>query len=251
MKKILFAVTVIAAFSAFAVAQNTTARASARGASHRGSSNISLSSPHACSVAHGHPCLYYAGDINLGDPNQNGGSNENTAFIPQSYSYVEVAAPASASISGAFSNNLASFGVLDPQTATWQIRQGVSEGNGGTLLCSGDSRALITDTHRNDFGFEEYEVVTATPCRIPKGNTWIAVTPDCTNANDGDCTSGRYFVSDTDGTLNGINSRFTVTSNTGFGDMFDSEIFFGAVFQSWCNDQGVMCGEGFSIGVLK
>ena len=251
MKKILLAVTVIAAFSAFAVAQNTTARASARGAAHRGA--ISLSAPHACTLSKAHPCVYYGGDINLGDPSQNGGSNENDLFIANSNSYAEVNAPVAAHVSAAFSNNLSSFGILDPQTASYFFRSGVSEGNGGTLLCSGDNPAKITATGRNDFGFNEYEVVTTTPCAVTKGNVWFNVTPDCTNPNDPECgaDSPRYFESDTDGTLNAINGKFTVTSNTGFGDMFDSEIFFGAFFQSWCNDQGAMCGEGFSAGVLK
>ena len=249
MKKILLAVTLVAAFSLFAVGQDMTARAAAHGKVGKGG-QIALAAPHACTLSHSHPCVYYGGDINLGDPNQNGLSNENTAFIPQSYTYTEVKAPVSARVSAAFSNNLASFGVLDPQTATWQFRSGVSEGSGGTLLCSGDSAAMITDTHRNDFGFEEFEVVTKTPCTIPAGNVWLAVTPDCTNAGNGDCTSGRYFESNTDGTLNAINGKFTITSNTGMGPTFDSEIFFGFFYASWCNDLGI-CGDGMSFGVLK
>ncbi|MGB7583437.1 MAG: hypothetical protein WBM11_01235 [Terriglobales bacterium] len=251
MKKVFFAFAFIAAFSLAAMGQGVTARAAARGTS-RGGQNA-LSAPHACTLEHGHPCVYYGGDINLSDPNANGGSNENDNFISQSFSYAEVNSPKSATVSGAFSNNLASFGILDPKTATWHFRSGVSEGNGGTLLGSGDSPALITDTGRNDFGFEEYEVVTATRVAVPKGDVWFNVTPDCTNPNDPECGADdpRYFESDTDGTLNAINGKYTVTSNNGFGDMFDSEIFFGAVFQSWCNDQGVMCGEGFSAGVLQ
>jgi hypothetical protein len=248
VKKVFFAVACIAAFSLAAMGQGLTARAAARGTSRGGP--ITLNPPHACTLAKGHPCVYYGGDINASDPQENGGSNENTVFIPQSYSYEEVTSPVSAHITAAFSNNLASFGILDPQTATWQFRSGVSEGNGGTLLCSGDSAALITDTLRNAFGFEEFEVVTKTPCAVTAGNVWFAVTPDCTNVNDGDCSSGRYFESDTNGP-NAINGSFTVTSNTGMGPTFDSEVFFGAFYQSWCLDQGVICGDGFSAGVLK
>src|ERR1700722_8748510 len=248
MKTSLLIVALVAALSLTAAAQEMSARAyaNARGLENRGSP-ITLTAPHACTLSKAHPCVYYGADINASDPVEDGLSNENTVFIPDSFTFTEVNSPVAARITAAFSNNLSTYGILDPQTATWFYRTGMSEGNAGTLLCSGDSPATITDTNRNAFGFEEYEVLTKTPCALVKGNNWFAVTPDCTNANDSRCTSGRYFESDTNGP-NAINGAFTQTSNTDWGPMLLAEVYFGGVY-SWCNDQGVACGDGMSAGL--
>jgi hypothetical protein len=249
VKKILFAVTLVVVFSVFAMGQALTARAA--GVATRGASNqINLTPPHACSVSKSHPCVYYGGDSNPSDPQFNGLSNENTLFIPNSYTYTEVNVPIATSISASFSNNYSNDNVFDPKTATWLYRTGVSEGNGGTLICSGDNPAMFT-FFETIVNIPEWEVLTTTPCKLPAGNVWFAVTPNCTNPNDPGCTNGpRFFEMDTDGTLNGINTKFTVTSNDGMGPMFDSA-YFGVSFGSWCNDQGVACGDGMSAGVLK
>lgn len=248
MKKILLALSLIATFSVFAAGQEMTARAAARGASRGGP--ISLTPPHACTLFKQHPCVYYGGDLNLADPEADGVSNENDLFIANSFSYIEVAPPISFTVSGSFSNNLSTYGVIDPKTATWNYRTGVSEGNGGTSLCGGDSAALFTATGRNLDGYNEYELLTATTCSVPKGDVWFNVTPNCTNASDPDCTSDpRYFESDTDG-LNSINGQYGVNSNNGMGPTFESE-FFGVNWESWCTDEGIACGDTLSSGVLK
>ena len=250
MKKILFAVTLIAAFSVFAMGAEIHKTAKESGNARLPGSAISLSSPHACTLEKSHPCVYYGGDIDPNDPEYNGLSNENDLFIANSFTYNEVAAPVAAKISAAFSNNLSTYGVIDPKTATWDFRTGVSEGNGGTDIKSGDTAAEFTATGRNEFGYNEYELLTGTSVSVPKGDVFYNVTPNCTNSSDPDCTSDpRYFESDTDG-LNGINSKYTVTSNNGMGPVFEST-FFGINWGSWCNDEGVACGDGMSSGVLK
>ena len=220
---------------------------------------VKLAPPHACTISPAHPCVFYGGDLNLNFSANNGLSNENSAFIPLSFTYGEVNSPVSASITASFTNNLMSFGVLDPKTATWDWRTGVSEGNGGTSIGSGDSTGQITDTHRNNFGFEEFEVLTKTAVHVATGNNWFTVLPDCTNSGDGDCTSGRSFESTTDGTLNAINGSFQVGGLDGQlsrGPIFNSA-FFGANYQTWCVDQlPGFCptsgqGMGVSSGVLK
>jgi hypothetical protein len=247
LTKSIFLLALLGTFSLLASGQELTARdyAKARGIPNRQTA-ITLGPPHACTLSKQHPCIYYGGDINASYPEEDGFSNENTLFIPQTYTYTEVRSPG-ITVSAAFSNNLSTYGILDPQTASLAVRSGVSEGNGGSLLCSGDSRATITDTHRNALGFEEYEVLTATPCTVPAGNIWGAAVPDCTNANDNNC-AGSFWESDTNGP-NAINGQLTVTSNTGVGPVLDSS-YFGATFASWCNDFG-LCGDGMSFGVLK
>jgi hypothetical protein len=251
VKKILFAVTLVVVFSVFAIGQDLTFR-EATGGIARNDGSI-YGPPHACTVSKSHPCVYYGGDIDPSDPEFNGLSNENTLFIPNSYTYTEVSVPIAASISASFSNNFSTYGVIDPKTATWFYRTGVSEGNGGTLICSGDNPGMLTPIPNFGLSIDADEVLTTTPCKVPAGDVWFAVTPNCTNPNDVYCTSEespRYFEEDTDGKLNGINTKFTVTSNDGMGPTFDSA-YFGVSFGSWCNDEGVACGDGMSAGVLK
>jgi len=244
--------TMVVLISLPASAQEGTAReyAKAHGIPNRQTA-VTLSTPHACTLSKQHPCIYYGGDIDPNDPEETALSNENDLFIPGDFTFDEINVPVSIKISAAFSNNLATFGVIDPRTATWRFRTGVSEGNGGTLIANGVSPAQLTDTGRNAFGFEEYELVTRTPVTLPAGNVWFSVTPNCTNPNDPECGADdpRYFESDTDG-LNGINSKFTVTSKDGFGPLLEADNFFGG-FYIWCNDNGVACGDGTSEGLLK
>ena len=258
---------VLAVVSLAAYGQELTAReyAKARRILNRQTA-VTLSTPHACTLSKQHPCIYYGGDIDPNDPEEDGFSNENTLFLEDDWTYNEVSVPVQLKISAAFTNNLQVYGIIDPRTANWEFRSGVSEGNGGILLASGTGPAQLTSTGRNAFGLEEYELLTKTPVTLPAGNVWFDVEPNCTNPNDplcdipngvcpaffqgSHCYSGpaaRYFESDTDG-LNGINSKFTVTSNTGLGPVLFSP--FDGFFQSWCNDMGI-CGDGTSSGLLK
>jgi hypothetical protein len=252
VKKTLFAVAFVTMLSLAAMAaQAPTAKQSAKGPTK--GFPVVLAQPHACTFAKGHPCVYYGGDLNLSDPNQNGYANENSLFISLTYTYTQVKSPVSAHVSGSFSNDLQSY-TTDPATCTWAYRTGLTEGNGGTLIGSGDSKCITTPTGRNDFGFNENENLTATSVTVPKGNVWFTVIPDCTNANDSTCSSGRSFGTTTDGTTNAINGAFSVpgapnSGSTTFGPIFDSS-FFGISFGSWCTDQG-LCGEQMSYGVLK
>lgn len=247
--KSIVLLTLLGAVSLITSAQELTFReyAKTHGISNQRSA-ITLNPPPACTLYKQHPCVYYGGDLNAYDPEENGLSNENTLFISNSFTYTEVNVPIRTTIYGSFSNNLCTYGVIDPRTATWFYRTGVSEGNGGTQICSGDTPATLTATGSTEF--LEYEVLTQTPCTVPAGDVWFAVTPNCTNPNDPDCTNDpRYFEADTNG-LNAINGQYTVTSNKGLGPTFDSA-FFGYTFASWCNDLGVACGDGMSAGVLK
>ena len=235
MKKILFVASLVAALSLFAMGSDIhrTAKESGNGAL-RGR-EISLNTPHACTLSKQHPCVYYGGDLN-----SNGYSNENTLFIRDSWTYNEVKSPVTAKVSAAFTNNLQTFGVIDPQTANWDFRIGVTESSCGTSVGSGTNAARLTPTGRSSFGFTEYELLTATPVTVPKGNVWFDVQPNCTNPGDGDCSNGRYFLSDTDG-LNSINGQFTQTAQNGIGPISGMS---GTCFALGIND-------GMSAGVLK
>ena len=252
-KRFLFLVSLLGVLSLTATAQERTARdyAKAHGIPNRQSA-ITLSPPHACTLSKEHPCVYYGGDIDPNDPQENAMSNENDLFIQCAWTYTEVNVPVPLKISAAFTNNLSTYGIIDPKTANWDFRIGISEGNGGTSIAHGTTPAEFRATGRSAFGYAEYELLTKTPLSLPKGNVWLDVQPNCTNPNDQDCSAvPRYFESDTDG-LNGINSKFTVTSNDGMGPtFFCTGIFCDPDWMSWCNDEGAGCGDGMSAGLLK
>ncbi len=158
-----------------------------------------------CPVESGYSCAFYAGDLDLNDPNQNGLANENDAIVggsPYGAATYQNFQWSGGSVTGLASNNLSG---LNPATAYWEIRSGVSEGNGGTLIASGTGATSNQATGRADFGFNEYtNFVGGLSVSLGAGQYWMAVVPqDPGNAN-------RSYNSDTDG-LNAIGAQ---TNNT-------------------------------------
>src|SRR5262249_45561472 len=103
-------------------------------------------------------------------------------------------------------------------TAHWEIRSGVSSGNGGLLIASGDNAATQTPTGRTGFGYTEYMVeVTGLSIDLAPGTYWLSVTPV-------DSGRGRSF----DSTTSGTNAVGTPPGNND-NSFFDST-FFGANF---------------------
>src|SRR5207247_2977520 len=127
--------------------------------------------------------LWYNGDFN----GVNGLANE-----PGSSIYDNFIVPSPGwHVTSVFSDNLENT----PATrATWEIRSGVSEGNGGTLVASGmTTMPVVTPTGRSGFGFTEFMIeVTGLSVDLAPGTYWLNVTPisNC----------GRSFDSDTSGT---------------------------------------------------
>ncbi len=147
------------------------------------------------------PCLFYGGDLNPSDPNANGLANEMDLTVNQSSIYTPFVVPTGKTwnITGLFTDNLMNITAL---SADWEIRSGVSSGNGGTLLFSGSTNTpVVTDTHINDFGFEDFAVAVTglTGIKLGAGTYWLSVVPVCLDPNNGTC-SGRSFQASTDGT---------------------------------------------------
>jgi hypothetical protein len=109
--------------------------------------------------------------------------------------------------------------------ATWEIRQGISEGNGGTIIASVmTATPNVTPTGCDGFGFIEQMVeVDALDVFLPAEDYFLNVTPT------GDL-SGRSFDSSTMG-ANCIGTPCGNDQNA----FFDSP-FFGAVFTSTANE---------------
>src|SRR5204862_6336608 len=136
--------------------------------------------------------LLYNGDFNGG----NGLANEqNTSLGDGRYARVYddfvVTDSGGWNITSVFSDNLENTNVTG---ATWEIRTGLSEGNGGTLIASGMTMTpVVTPTGRSGFGFTEFMIeVTGLNVNLPPGTYWLNVTPI------GDLT-GRSFDSTTSG----------------------------------------------------
>ncbi len=171
-------------------------------------------------------CDFYGGDLDLNDPNQNGLANENDAIVGgspygaavyQNFKWVNNGGP----LVGLATNNLSG---LNPTTAYWEIRSGVSEGNGGTLIASGTGATSNVATGRSDFGLAEYSNFVNATAFLHSGTYWMAVVPNDPN------NPNRSFNSNTDG----LNSRGSQTS----GQQFFNSPFFGANFLN-ANSQGV------------
>jgi len=178
--------------------------------------------------------LFYGGDLDLNDPNQNGLANENDAIVGGNpygaATYQNFTNSQTWNVHDVFTNNLSQ---LTPGSGYWEIRSGVSEGNGGTLVASGTGNVTNTPTGRSDFGYTEYHnEVDGLNVTLAPGTYWVAVVPSCPTC------AGRAFNSDTDG----LNSVGTQTS----GQQFFNSAFFGANFTN-ANNEGVF--NIFSSGV--
>src|SRR5262249_46367437 len=80
----------------------------------------------------GFACAFYGGDFDPNNPNANGLANETDGIVGGSpygaATYQNFILPTENTVIGMFSNNLSG---LNPSTGYWEIRTGVSEGNGG------------------------------------------------------------------------------------------------------------------------
>ncbi|MGH8095566.1 MAG: dockerin type I domain-containing protein [Chthoniobacterales bacterium] len=168
--------------------------------------------------------LWYNGDFN----GVNGLSNEDNTSLGSGqfgsvYDDFIISDPTGWDVSAVYSDNLSNTNITG---ATWEIRQGVSEGNGGTLIASGMTvTPIVTATGRSGFGYIEYQVE-VTGLSFPTlaaGTYWLNVTPI------GDLT-GRSF----DSTTSGANAIGNPPGND--QNAFFNSNFFGANFTSTANE---------------
>lgn len=161
-------------------------------------------------AARGDLTLWYNGDFNANSMTvaPNGLVNESTTGPPTTYSavYDDFVVPAGQtwSITGVFSNDLLGTTV---SSAYWEIRSGVSSGDGGQLLYSGTDAATLTPTGRS-FGLDEYTVAVSdlSGITLGAGTYWLSVTPI-------DSQDGSSYITNTDGT-NSINVQAGTSDNT-------------------------------------
>jgi hypothetical protein len=135
VKKGLFAATLVAALTITAVAADKKPPVSQHLA---GSTAETKLAPPGTPPTYCSPCLFYGGDLNTTDSNAAGLSDENTLLVLGSSTYTAYDVPngVTAGVTGILVNVQASVN-FDPQTAAYDVRTGISEGNGGTSIASG------------------------------------------------------------------------------------------------------------------
>ncbi len=179
---------------------------------------------------------FYGGDWEPNDPNANGLYNGTDAIIggnPYGAAvYQNFVAGTAITVTGLFTNNASNY---VPTSGYWEIRSGVSEGNGGTLIASGTGNVTNTPTGRNGFGFDEYNnTVSGLNVSLAANTYWFAVVPTCTT-----CAGGSYNTN----SLHALNAVGTQISNQQY---FNSS-FFNANFTNANNE--IDYAATFSSGV--
>jgi hypothetical protein len=253
VKTTLFAFAFVVALSLSASAANSQKPApSVHGAGNPDAveqihNNATPQAPLACS-----PCLFYGGDLNPSSPNAAGMSDENTFLIlggGYTYGAVNIPAGTTASVTGLLFNVQADA-AFDPTTATYDIRSGVSEGDGGTDIATGSAAVSVAATDRTFLGVTEYTLsVTWSPAiTLTPGEYWFNLNPQCLNTLDGSCYVFRQFVSNSIGDINAHHGSWQPLH-----EMFLNSSFFGFTWANWCdsalgfNDQ--QCGK-LSFGLI-
>jgi hypothetical protein len=179
--------------------------------------------------------LFYGGDFDPNNGNANGLANETDAIVGGSpygaATYQNfIVGGGGWNVAGLFTNNLNSN---TPTSGYWEIRSGVSEGNGGTLVASGTGSITNDPTGRSGFGYTEtHNEVDGLNVSLAPGTYWEAVVPVSS-------TGGRTFESNTFG-ANSIGSQ---TSD----QQFWNSNFFGVNYTN-ADTQGVF--STFSSGVI-
>jgi hypothetical protein len=125
---------------------------------------------------------FYGGQFDPTNPFANGLANENTAILGGdpygAATYQNFYAESNIVVTGLFTNNLSNF---TPASGYWELRSGVSEDNGGTLIASGSGAVTNDPTGRNFRGDNEYtNIVSGLGVSLPAGQYWFAVVPVCT-----------------------------------------------------------------------
>jgi hypothetical protein len=230
VKKTLFAAALVVALTLSASAAKKPAASQHRAGSPNGGQQFVGQGvpPSLCD-----PCLFYGGDLNPSDLNAAGLSDENTLLISGSSTYGAFSPTTTITVTGIVINVQADAN-FDPVTGSYDIRSGVSEGNGGTSLASGTGSTAVAATGRNFFGLNEYTVAIqlSAPLVLSPGEYWFNLTPNCTNgAVDGSCSDGRFFISNTTQQTNRVGPADGQPAH----EAFLNSAFFGFTWADWCD----------------
>jgi hypothetical protein len=181
------------------------------------------------------PCLFYGGDFDEDDINSASLPDENTGSYPETSTYGVVNIPPfhSVLVQGIlFQIQFDGTVKFDPNGVTWEVRTGVSEGNEGILVASGQSFAFMQPTGRGGNG-AEYTVAVKLPQPLGlSGNTsyFFNITPICLNKHDVQCATNQYGVSNTTHQTNSYRGILQPTHA-----MMVNSKAFGWNWRNWCD----------------
>ncbi len=174
--------------------------------------------------------LWYNGDFD----GVNGLANESNTTISDARVYDDFVVPSGGwTVDTLWSNDLTD---TSASSAYWEIRSGVSAGNGGTLLFNGTSAATQTPTGRSAFGYNEYTMqVSGLNIPLGPGTYWLTVAPI-------DSGTGVSYISTTSG-LNAVG----IPPGNDDNSFFDST-YFNRSFEPASNEVQSSPAD-FSMGV--
>ncbi|HLN28479.1 MAG TPA: hypothetical protein VK395_12125 [Gemmataceae bacterium] len=171
--------------------------------------------------------LWYNGDLDNRDAFSNQTSSSSGGIDGRIYENFIVPAGTTWTITSVFSNDVLNplFSPPNTTTASWEIRSGVSAGNGGTLLASGDGADVITPTGRTSSVFAPFPAseytnqVNGLSVTLGAGTYWLSVAPD----TDG-LVNSYWNVSTTSG-ANAIGNPAGNDGNSFFSSTFTGDFF--------------------------
>ena len=183
--------------------------------------------------------LWYNGDLNHvnGFPNER---DDSLGFGEYAHIFDDFNVPSGPGwhVTSLYSNNYDSY-PTSTVGVEWSIRQGITAGNGGTLIASGTAgpgNFQVIFHNAGDFGYTEYSVVAQNlSFNLAPGAYFLNVTPIGSG-------SGRSF----DSWTSGVGCIGTPCGNNGNG--FIDSNFFGANYQPTCGVDDQPCD--FSMGVI-
>ena len=236
MKKILFAVMLVAVFSLAAMAQGVSSHATHIGGA--GDAGFHGTPGWGNPPAAAAKLIFYGGDDNVNDPNAEGLGDGNTLAVPNSSTYAAVTAPTGSKVvaTGILFNVFADVSGgnnYDPATATYDVRVGVKEGSGGTDQVTGSGAMTVTPTSIIFAGFtvDNLAVAFAKPVSPKAGTTyWVNLTPQCTDSSNADCSEEFMYAVNTTEETNGINPQLQPDN-----EMFFNSPTFGFTWANWCD----------------
>ncbi len=240
MKNILSAVVLAVVFTMLATAQDV--RKPTMTMSRSGDASFHGSPGWGNPPANAADLIFYGGDVNASDPHVNAYPNGNTLLVPNTTTYGAVTVPANSKVvaSGVLFNQIAILqgDIFDPATATYDVRIGVSEGNGGTSVLSGSNHQYSQTTGRMPFSYVEYATSVAFTQRFtptPGTTYWVNLSSQCTDSSNSLCTGLQFFEDNTTQKTNGINANVQPAYQA-----FFNSAFFG---YNWPNVCDLVGGE--------
>lgn len=179
-------------------------------------------------------CIFYGGDVDPNDPNSNAFANGNSLGVPDTATYTAVNVPKGAHgvVTGiVFMEFDDTSNRFDPDIATYDIRTGVSEGNGGVSLASGSGKMAFKFRSQCPFTTYETAVKLASPLEITPGTTyWFNLSPQCTDSGNSYCSGVVGYLENTTHEAFGLHAAAQPA-----GQMFFNSGYFGYTWANWCD----------------